>query len=282
MSLKLLIIGRGFLGSAVFSIASSLGISTITTNHKTLDITKIESIEKIVSNSKPDVVVNCAALTNVDQIETDPRMAYAVNAHGAKNVALTSLKNKIKLIHISTDSVFDGKKGMYVENDLPNPINEYTKSKKMGEDFVKEISDDFVIVRTNFYGYNTEGKYLFNWVLQNLQNKKPITAFGDIIFSPLEINNLAEMIVEIARGNVTGIIHLSSKEVISKYDFALEIGNFLKSDPSLIRKGTVMDASLIAKRPSNTSLSNLRAQKLLDTKPISLEFWLKNQFSKIC
>jgi dTDP-4-dehydrorhamnose reductase len=280
MSEKFLIIGLGFLGNTIFQQVTKFSIKPFGTHKSDLDICNIESIEKKIDKIKPDCIINCAALTNLDQIESNPKNAYAINAYGAKNLAIVSLKKKIKLIHISTDSVFDGKIGSYKEEDLPNPINKYAKSKKMGEDLVKEISEKHVIVRTNFYGNNQDGKFLFNWIMKNLQQKIPITGFHDVIFNPLEIENLSSMIIELVHSNFFGTIHLSSNQPMSKYEFATTIARKLNYDTDLVRKGSIKEANFIAQRPLNTSLSNLLARKILKTLPLSLEDWLDTKFDK--
>jgi dTDP-4-dehydrorhamnose reductase len=280
MTEKILIIGMGFLGNSIFTVANNKGMNVVGTHHSrepSLDVKNIDIVEKIIIHHSPDFIINCAALTNIDQIELEPSLAYSVNAEGAKNVASIALKKKIKLIHISTDSVFDGRGKLYSEIDMPNPINEYAKSKKLGEDYVKEISDTFVIVRTNFYGHNKEGKFLFNWILDSLRNRQMITAFNDIIFNPLEIMNLANILIELIHTDYRGIIHLSSDQVLSKYQFAMKIAGVLGFDINLIKKGTIEDSHFVAKRPLNTSLSNFKAKKLLKTKIVSLDDWLKLQ-----
>jgi len=278
MSEKFLIIGLGFLGNTIFQQATKFSIKPFGTHRSHLDICNIESIEKKIDEIKPDYIINCAALTNLDQIELNPEDAYAVNAHGAKNLAIVSLKKRIKLIHISTDSVFDGKIGHYKEEDLPNPINEYAKSKKMGEDLIKEISEKHVIIRTNFYGDNQDGRFLFNWIVKNLQQKLPIIGFHDVIFSPLEIENLSSMIIELVHSDFFGTIHLSSDQPMSKYEFATIIAKKLNYDIGLVKKGSIKEANFMAKRPLNTSLSNLLARKILKTLPLSLEDWLDTKF----
>ena len=278
--MKLLIIGKGFLGSATYSVGLKYKMNVMGTNKKkgtNVNVCNIDSLEKIISNYKPDAIVNCAALTNIDEIETSPESAFAVNVQGAMNVARVSNKHKIKLIHISTDSVFDGNKELYIENDQPNPINEYAKSKKLGEDMVKSNSENYVIVRTNFYGEHKEKKFLFNWIIANLKHGKKITAFNDIIFNPLEINNLAEMLVELCRIKFCGIIHLASNEPISKYHFARKIATGFDFNENLVLSGSVKDAKLIAKRPLNTSLKNSLAKKTLKTKMISVDEWLESR-----
>jgi dTDP-4-dehydrorhamnose reductase len=280
MSEKILIIGKGFLGEKLFSEFHDSGINVLGTHyHKSdpiIDITNIHSIEKITHEFKPDFIINCAALTNLDQIESNPKRAYAINAYGAKNIAKVSRRNKIKMIHISTDSVFDGMEGMYHEDDVPNPINEYAKSKKMGEDFVKETLDEHIIIRTNFYGHNSEEKFLFNWILKKLKNKQQITGFSDVIFNPLEIRNVSSMISELIYKDFDGIMHLSSNEVITKYEFIMEITKMLNFDMELVIKGSIKNVNFIAKRPLNTSLSNHQAKNFLKTQPLSLKNWLEN------
>jgi|TARA_B110000495_G_scaffold200343_1_gene215391 dTDP-4-dehydrorhamnose reductase len=280
MSDKILIIGKGFLGGTIFSTCQNAGIHVLGTHYNKstpiIDITNIHSIEKVVNQFRPDLIINCAALTNLDQIESNPERAYAINAQGTKNIAEVSRQNKIKMIHISTDSVFDGKKGMYSEDDIRNPINEYAKSKKMGEDFVKEKLDTYIIIRTNFYGYNSEGKFLFNWILKKIKEKQEITGFSDIIFNPLEIRNLSDMIKELAYKDFNGVIHLSSNEIFSKYEFIIKIAKMLNFDMRSIIKGSIKNANFTSTRPLNTSLSNQLAKKILKTQPLSLKNWLEN------
>jgi len=275
---KLLVIGSGFLGSSITFQAKNLGMSVINT-HKVgdpqVDIRDTNSIEKIFLHTKPDCVINSAAQTNVDDIEKHPKEAYSINAYGAENVANVSKKYKIPLLHISTDSVFDGLYGMYSESDVPNPINEYGKSKLLGEKLVTQTLENVTIVRTNFYGYNEEGKFLFNWILKNLQEHKNFIAFEDVIFNPLEIMNLSQMIIELVNLNYKGIIHLSSDNVMSKYRFACDIADNLNFDKNVIHKANLADAKLFAVRPLNTTLSNKTANKLLKTKQLTLNEWLK-------
>lgn len=278
MTEKILIIGKGFLGENIFSASLLHNIESIAASRSEkifVDITDITSIEKVVLKYKPDFIINSAALTQIDEIELNPTQAFLVNAEGAKNVAQVANKNKTKFIQISTDSIFDGSKGMYDENSIPNPLNEYAKSKKLGEDLIMENSDKFIIVRTNFYGFHKGNKFLFNWVLQNLLDKKEFIAFDDVVFNPLEVRNLSELLIELLHVNFSGIINLSSNEVLSKYQFALKIARLLELDTNLIIKGSLNQSKLVAKRPLNTSLSNLKAKKILKTDFLNLDDWLK-------
>lgn len=280
---KILIIGKGFLGNTIFKNASEMGFQCIATSFNSeprLDICNFDLINKYISVFAPDYIINCAALTNVDKIETSPEMAYAVNSNGAKNIAMAAKKIDAVLVHISTDSVFDGKGSLYNEEDIPHPINEYSKSKKLGEDFVNQFSNKFIIVRTNFYGYNSTGKFLFNWILDNLKNKIKFTAFSNVIFNPLEINNLSQMILELLHSNYYGLLHLSTDKMMSKFEFAKIVANSLNYNEKLVAKGKIEDSNLMAKRPLNTTLANNKVKRFLRTKPISLNYWLENIFVK--
>ena len=214
---RILVIGNGFLGSHVFQEAKTNQFNVYGTYHHSkseefisLDITNEKSIIDCFELIKPHIVINCVANTDIDFLEKNPNIAYAVNACAVKSLAKISNDYDFKLIQISTDSVFDGKRGMYVETDSTNPINVYAKSKLYGEEFVKEYSKKYLILRTNFYGNNNEGKHLFNWILSNLKNNKTITGFDDVIFNPLEVSNLSKMILEISLTDNEGIFHLSA------------------------------------------------------------------------
>lgn len=281
---KTLVIGNGFLGNYIITGFQNKGFDTIGTsfnsdnyNNLKIDVRNFESLNELILKIKPDTIVNCAANVQLDYLEKNSDLAFSINAYGAKNVAIIASKKKIRLIHISTDSVFDGKIGMYQEKDIPNPINVYGSSKLLGEQLVKENSDNYVIVRTNFYGFNENGNFLFNWILNNLREKIPFIGFTDIIFNPLEITNLSNMIVEISDNEYNGILHLSSDEAISKYDFALKIATTFGLNQEYVQKGLVDDVNgLIAKRPKNTTLSNKKMKQLLNTRIISVDEGLQN------
>jgi dTDP-4-dehydrorhamnose reductase len=272
MNKKILIIGMGFLGSYVFREFENKGFNVIGTklslnDYMTkLDITDIESIEKCINQIKPDLIINCAANINLELLEKNPEIGECINAVGPKNLAKVAFKNKIRLIHISTDSIFDGNNSMYSEEDIPNPINEYGKTKLLGEKYIQDIMKDYVILRTNFFGINDNGTGLLNWIIEKLSQKEEITGFDDVIFNPLEISNLSKMIVEISKSNFIGVLHLSSNNLISKYEFIMKVADVFNFDKELIKKGTLNDMNFIALRPKNTTLYNKKAKKIIKTK----------------
>ena len=279
---RILVIGNGFLGSHVYEILKSNGIKSFVTHFQSksnksifLNILDKKSIIDCFEDIKPTVVINCAAITDLDNIEKNSHEAFLVNAEAVKNIAKTTNKINARFIQISTDSVFDGISGMYTETDSPNPINEYGKSKLLGEQYAQKYCKNHIVIRTNFYGYSKDKKNLFSWILSSLKNNKTIIGFDDVVFNPLEISNLSKMIMEISLTNHIGLFHFSSDESFSKYQFALRICKYLGKNNDLIKKGSIKDINLVAKRPLNTTLSNKKSKKILKTSITTFDGWLK-------
>lgn len=274
---KILVIGNGFLGGVISRISKIKDFDTYLASQNCsilMDVRKIEMIDDAVKKIDPDVIINCAAITELDKIEKESKDAYAVNAYGAENIAKIASRYSKRLIHISTDSVFDGKKGNYLETDYPNPVNEYAKSKKNGEELIKKTLENYVIVRTNFYGNNIDGKFFFNWILKNLNEQKKINGFVDVTFNPLEIENLSMILLELTESKYRGLLHVASDKTYSKYEFARTIAEKLGYDSNLIIKGKIGD-KLVARRPCNTTLNNELAKKIIKNKFLDLETWLE-------
>lgn len=279
---RLLVTGLGFLGSHVYDEASQLGLEvTGTSNSKAsntipLEISDEHQVEDVINKTRPDYVINCAARADIDYLETNPEVASKVNTIGARNIAKTCSKNGIRLLHISTDSVFDGKTGDYSEEDKPNPINVYSRSKYEGELEVEKHSDNYLIIRTNFYGINKRGTYFFNWILNSLKNNSAITGYTDIIFSPLDVQTLSKMILELVDSKYNGIVHLSSGQPISKFDFIVQVAKKLDIFTDNIKQGKQSENPNFVRRPKNTSLKNDLAKRLVKTPILDLSTWMNN------
>ena len=285
---NVLVIGSGFLGGNIVNEFRNNKIKVIGTNYNKnssdeihFDITNMDSIVSCVKKYSPQVIINCAANVNVDDLENNEKLAFSINAYGAENIARVCKNNKIRLLHISSDAVFDGKKGMYVEEDVTNPVNIYAKSKMLGEKLISKNLENYVIIRTNFYGFHKQDKFLFNWILSKLKNNEIFPGFNDVFFNPLEVTNLSKMIYELSEKNFCGILHLSSDEIFSKFEFATKISEFFGFDSNLIKKASIDELGLNAKRPKNTTLVNNKAKNLLDTKIQKLDSWLRDIQNKI-
>ncbi len=284
---SILLIGKGFLGNSFFEKAIHENFKIIATNYSNddqstkLDIQKFDDVENLVSKINPDYILNLASVNNVDFLQKNPEIANSINTIGSRNIARIAHKNKIRFLHISTDSVFDGAQGNYSESDLPNPINVYAQSKFCGETEIQKHNQNHIIVRTNFYGIDYKNRYFFNWILKNFKEKNTIVGFDDIIFSPLDTGTLSKMLIELLDVKFKGILHLSSNKPISKFEFIHITAKFLGVSESNIICGKQEDSRLIAPRPKNTSLNNSLAIKLLKNSPIELSEWLYNNQTTI-
>ena len=174
-----------------------------------LDIRDKQEVMSVISGIKPAVVIHTAAVVNVDYCEEHPEEAWDTNVNGTENVALAAKEAGARLIYISTDSVFDGEKGMYVETDTPHPVNTYGRSKLEGEGKVQQWMPDALIVRTAFYGWSpnqSNRPSLSEWVVTNLRQGKILNMFTDVFFSPIFTSNLSAVITELYDKDVSGHI----------------------------------------------------------------------------
>ena len=277
--MKVVVLGIGFLGGYVLDTLKINGISSEGTNYQNisnsikLNAANIEEVEKYLISVKPETVINCVGIGDIDFLEKNPTIAYKMNSDSAKNIAKICNKLGIYMIHISTDSVFDGQTGMYKENNKVNPLNIYTKSKALAENYVQDNAKNSVIVRTNFYGFDKKNKWFFNWIINSLSLGKKITGFTDLIFNPLEISNLSNLLIELTTIKHEGILHLSSNDFLSKYDFIMKVASVFNFDKNLIVKG---NSSFQVKRPKNTTLDNSISKRILETPIAPLDLCLKN------
>src|SRR3990170_1209029 len=187
-----------------------------------LDITDLSKIEKILGNEKPDVLINCAAYTAVDRAESEPEKAYLLNAKGPGILAKACHKAGIRLVHVSTDFVFDGKTPRpYKEDDEVNPIGVYGKSKLEGENAVRSSTENHVIVRTSWL-YGHEGESFPEKILSKASVVETISVVFDQVGSPTYTVDLARAVERLLPAP-PGVYHFSNEGVASWYDFAYAI-----------------------------------------------------------
>ena len=218
------------------------------------DLREKDQIEKIISNFAPDIVLHCAAQANVDICEDDPGEAKIINVTATKNL-VESIKNKeARLIYISSDLVYDGRKGNYSESDKANPLNIYAETKLEGEKEVLKRNGSLVL-RTNFFGWDVFEKLnIGEWVITELKNGKSIDGFIDAVFSSIYIFDFAKVFDLIIKHDLSGIYNLGARNFMSKFDFATRVALGLGLDASLIKPIPVDDHSFSAKRSKNISL----------------------------
>lgn len=223
---------------------------------------------------KPDLVIHTAALVDVDYCEDHADEAWLTNVEGAENVACASKEVVAKMVYISTDSVFDGRKGMYVEEDTPQPVNVYAMTKLEGERRVRCWLPNSMIVRTAFYGWATSssGKVsLAQWIVTELKKGEAINLFTDVSFSPILASNLAEVLVEMYDGNVSGVYHVGGSERCSKYIFGREIAQAFGLDVNLIKPSSIVTAGLRAPRPKDISLDSTKVSRVINTRLLNVK-----------
>ena len=234
------------------------GVDFIFLSKEELDITNKKQIEDIFNANNFNYCINCASYTNVEQAEKNPERAFLINAEAVKNVALACKTSNTILIHISTDYVFDGEKEtQYTENDKPNPINEYGRSKLLGEEHIQKILENYFIIRTSWLYSKEFGNNFYRTVLNTVNNNKLLTIDNTQKGCPTNTKNLADYILSIIEQGVStfGIKHFCDEEEMTWYEFAQNVllENNLKNHLSLVKAGNY---HTFAKRPKNSILKN--------------------------
>jgi dTDP-4-dehydrorhamnose reductase len=224
-------------------------------SHKYLDIRNYRDVADIFNLVRPELVINCAALANVEGCEQDTKLAWALNEEGVENIAQYTRKVNAKLVHISTDSVFDGTRGNYNETDETHPINVYGASKLRGEK-VAAWAKDYLIIRTAFFGHSGLAK----WVIENLKDNKEIPMFRNVYFSPIFTEDLVDIIIKMSEKNLQGLYHVGGRGSWSRYEFGVFLAKALKLNPFLIKRVIVGEVKETAKRPKNLSLDCCKTQ----------------------
>lgn len=222
--MKLLVTGAaGMLGRDVMLAAGNAGHDVVGYGRAELDVADPAALERKFDLERPDVVINCAAWTDVDGAEESEEAAFAVNGAGAGNVAAAAAAQKAAVLHVSTDYVFDGVKGSpYVESDQPSPLGAYARTKLAGEEAVAAANKRHFIVRSaGLYGIG--GRNFVETMLQLAQDRNEVTVVRDQVTSPTYTWHLAYGIVRLIEGIEYGIHHMAAAGQCSWYEFAREI-----------------------------------------------------------
>ncbi len=216
--------------------------------------------ERLIEQSQPDWVIHCAALANLDACEADPARAQQLNTEVPRKLAKIVARGGARLLHVSTDAVFDGQRGNYTEQDAPNPLGVYARTKLEGELAVASANPDAVIARVNLFGWSLNGKRsLGEFFFYNLAAGKPVQGFTDVYFCPLLANHLAQLFLNLLQAGLTGLYHVVSSQCISKYQFGVEVARKFGLDEKLISPVSMIEGSLKAARSPNLTL---RSDKL--------------------
>jgi len=256
----------GLLGQHMMGAGNELGLAmtgtynTVNTMAGTIqmDITDPDSVSRGVQAACPELVVLCAAMTNVDQCEREPDAAYKVNVEGALNVAAECRSSGAKMIYISTDYVFNGFKGArYHEFEPADPLSIYAKSKLEGERVTLDASRDNLVCRVSVvYGWNRLGRKdnFVSWIISSLRNGQEVRLYDDQLVSPTYAPAAARDILELGLGKLRGLCHTSGPDCLSRYDIGKLVAETFGLDVSLIRAVSTAEMPLLAKRPAVSCL----------------------------
>jgi dTDP-4-dehydrorhamnose reductase len=241
---------------------NSVSLKGVSSCHLNLDCP--DELKKIILQVSPDLIVHAAGLTNVDQCELNPSLAYQGNVEIAKNIALVAGKLNVSLIHISTDHLFSGECSFYEEAADVQPLNEYAKTKYLAEKAVQELCSDALILRTNFYGWGHRYRNSFTDLIVNqLRNGDRAYVFNDVFYTPILISHLVDVAHQLVSRSAKGVYNVVGSERLTKYDFAVNLAHIFNLPQDLLIPSSIAEATHLVKRPKDMSLSNIKLKNEL-------------------
>lgn len=259
-------------------LATSKGENRISSQenyrYQALDITNNEEVEKVVLSFSPDVIIHTAAMTNVDACEENKEACDLLNIDATAFLLAAAEMCQAHFIYLSTDFVFDGENGPYSEEDVPNPLSHYGKSKLAAEQLVEKSNTTWAIARTIIiYGIveDMSRSNIVLWAKQALEKKQKLRIVNDQYRSPVLAEDLAIGCLEIAKRKAQGIFHLSGKDIMSIVELVRRVAKYYQLDDSFIEEISSAELNQAAKRPPRTGFILKKANKVLDYHPRSFE-----------
>lgn len=223
----------------------------------TADLGSPDEVQRVLAFARPDWIIHCAAMANLEECEKNPKQAARINAWLPGMLAEQADWLGARFLHISTDAVFDGERGDYREEDAPNPLSVYARTKLEGEQAVMAANPQALVARVNFYGWSLSGRRsLAEFFFNALSRGQGVRGFTDIFFCPLLVNQLADLLLEMLDGGGSGLYHTVSSEAISKYAFGVAIARRFGLDTDLITPASWKDGGLSARRSPNLTLNS--------------------------
>ena len=223
---------------------------------RAVNMAETAKLPALLEAERPDLLINCAAVANIDQAEKNPALAWTLNAEVPGILAETTKRLGIPFIHISTDAVFDGLKGDYRETDAPNPINHYAENKLAGEKAVLSANEAAIVARVVFFGWSLSGqRSLAEFFYNNLIAGKTMMGFTDMIFTPLYVRHLADLLLEMAQKELSGLYHVFGNQALSKYTFGVSLAREFGLDESLVSPHLTEDLPQPAARSLNLEMN---------------------------
>ena len=268
--MKILLLGhKGMLGSDLLT-QMSLHHDVVGMDQEEIDITSAADCAKAIEDTAPQIVINAAAYTNVDGCETAKDDCFAVNAEAVKNIAEACRSKNIRIIHFSTDYVFDGTaKQPYKEDDDCDPINTYGASKLAGEHYLQTLAQNYIIIRTAWL-YGANGKNFVRTILEKAKTTPKLKVVDDQLGSPTHTKDLAVAVDHLIEKNSQGIFHVTNRGSCSWYEFAVKILREAGIDDVEVSPIKSEQLSRAAKRPAYSVMS---MQKFIFTTGKAMQPW---------
>lgn len=226
-----------------------------------LDITDKEEVKKVIKYHSPDVIINCAAFTDVDKCETERETCWRLNVDAVKNLIIAARLEDSKIVHYSTDYVFDGKNGPYTEEDKPNPISFYGRSKLASENALISSGINHVIIRTMVLigmGKNVKPNFAL-WMINKLRNNEPINIVDDQIGNTTMADDLAYGSLKVVEKDCKGIYNIAGSDIISRLKYAMILCEVFKFNKNLVSPIQTSQLNQPAPRPLNSGLITNKA-----------------------
>jgi len=218
------------------------------------DLRRPADVSALLTEIQPEIVAHLAAATDVERCQAEPEEAEDINVRVTERLAEWAARQGARFLLMSTDAVFDGRRGGYSESDEPGPVNVYAATKLDAERRVRAMGSNHLIVRANLYGWNAQPKQsLAEWVLARLESGEQVPGFTDVFFAPLLVNSLAELILTTLEKGAQGTYHAASRDSLSKFEFARSIADCFGLPRHLVVPATAGER-LKTPRPKNSTL----------------------------
>ena len=286
--MKILVTGsNGLLGQKIISLAADMGnVELIASSYganraqkgtyiyEALDVTVEENVATLLEKYRPEVVINCAAMTNVDASEKEQVKCAKLNVDAVKYLVNSCNQLGIHLVHLSTDFVFDGENGPYSEEDKPNPLSFYGKTKYEAEKFIMENADSYAIIRTIIiYGvaHDMSRSNIVLWAKEALEQGKSIKVVNDQFRSPTLAEDLAKACLQAASLKAQGVYHISGPDFMSILELVKRVADYWQLNKNLIEEIDSSNLQQAAHRPPVTGFNINKAKRVLNYQPRHFE-----------
>ncbi len=295
--MKILLTGaNGFLGHYLTKQLLEVGATVIATGkgvcrlpfagnenffYTTLDFTNEEEVYKVIHTHKPEVLVHAGAMSKPDECELQKEEAWFVNVKSTSFLLAAAQTNNCRFVYISTDFVFDGTTGMYSETDIPNPVNYYGQTKLEAENLVQLYPHSWAIVRTVLvYGKPLSGRTnILTIVKDKLKAGETYKVVTDQVRTPTYVEDLVAGIIAVVIKSKTGIWHIAGEEIMTPYEMACAVANYLHLDKNLLQEATALSFRQPANRPAKTGFNITKAKSELSYNPTPFTKGLIKTFS---